>query len=79
MEDPGLSKTLPSNPLPMGVSRWHPRTACAASSTYRRKTKRVLNEMGQEWVSVGRVEEAKQHFPELTGRLATPGFDQVLQ
>ncbi|KAJ5170040.1 uncharacterized protein N7500_002823 [Penicillium coprophilum] len=42
---------------------------------YSRKTKRVLTEMGQEWVPVGSVEEAKQHFPKLTGRLATPGFD----
>jgi sarcosine oxidase/L-pipecolate oxidase len=31
--------------------------------------------MGQEWVPVRSVEEAKQHFPKLTGRLATPGFD----
>ncbi|KAJ5337577.1 hypothetical protein N7452_004305 [Penicillium brevicompactum] len=42
---------------------------------YREKTKRVLTEMGQEWVPVNSVEEAKQHFPKLTGRLAKTGFD----
>ncbi|KAJ5340441.1 hypothetical protein N7541_009565 [Penicillium brevicompactum] len=42
---------------------------------YSEKTKRVLTEMGQEWVPVNSVEEAKQHFPKLTGRLATTGFD----
>ncbi|KAJ5179007.1 hypothetical protein N7492_002217 [Penicillium capsulatum] len=42
---------------------------------YSAKTKRVLTEMGQEWHAVRSVEEAKQRFPKLTGKLATPGFD----
>lgn len=42
---------------------------------YSDKTKRVLSEMGQEWHAVKSVEEAKEKFPKLTGRLASPGFD----
>lgn len=42
---------------------------------YSMKTKRVLTEMGQEWHALRSVEEAKQRFPILTGKLATPGFD----
>jgi sarcosine oxidase/L-pipecolate oxidase len=42
---------------------------------YSEKTKHVLTEMGQPWHAVTSVEAAKQRFPELTGRLATPGFD----
>lgn len=42
---------------------------------YSTKTKRVLTEMGQPWHAVTSVEAVKERFPELTGRLATPGFD----
>jgi sarcosine oxidase/L-pipecolate oxidase len=42
---------------------------------YSDKTKRVLSEMGQEWHAVKSVEEAKETFPKLTGRLANLGFD----
>ncbi|GES64638.1 FAD dependent oxidoreductase [Aspergillus terreus] len=45
------------------------------AAEYSAKTKKVLTEMGQEWHAVSSVEDAKKRFPELTGRLATPGFD----
>ncbi|KAJ5222244.1 uncharacterized protein N7469_008484 [Penicillium citrinum] len=42
---------------------------------YSDKTKRVLTQIGQEWHALKSVEETKEKFPDLTGRLATPGFD----
>ena len=42
---------------------------------YCEKTKDTLTQMGQEWHALSSVEETKQRFPDLTGRLATPGFD----
>ncbi|RHZ67196.1 NAD(P)/FAD-dependent oxidoreductase [Aspergillus thermomutatus] len=45
------------------------------AAEYSRKTRKVLTEMGQEWHTVSSVEEAKERFPALSGKLATPGFD----